>query len=312
MKTSTLIIVVILSLFAVYEILKQFGVFEFATQQQKVVDIITDTRKLNKQRKLETTKLQWYARTTELFRGILMNEASYENHRYYIERCNIVSEPLNRRYTPEELRGSYALPFFLSLFLIPVSLIQPILIVVPVVMFFRLQTYQTIFRAKIRDEDEIIDDYFLDLYLLLYSQLRQGSRARLQGTVEQYIATLESQSDNEVRETMLKLARYMLNLLSLYEDHVAIPKLRDTYRSATIINFCNVATQSLNGVDNFDNLLTFKMQLVQRKTEVMRKRQQKILAQGRTSILAIWIILFIFIGVGWYSKMPTDMFKAMF
>ena len=312
MKTSTLIIVVILTLFAVYEILRQFGVFEFATQQQKVVDIITDTRKLNKQRKLETTKLQWYARTTELFRGILMNEASYENHRYYIERCNIVSEPLNRRYTPEELRGSYALPFFLSLFLIPVSLIQPILIVVPVVMFFRLQTYQTIFRAKIRDEDEIIDDYFLDLYLLLYSQLRQGSRARLQGTVEQYIATLESQSDNEVRETMLKLARYMLNLLSLYEDHVAIPKLRDTYRSATIINFCNVATQSLNGVDNFDNLLTFKMQLVQRKTEVMRKRQQKILSQGRTSILAIWLILFIFIGVGWYSKMPTDMFKAMF
>ena len=58
MKTSTLIIVVILTLFAVYEILRQFGVFEFATQQQKVVDIITDTLKLNKQRKLETTKLQ--------------------------------------------------------------------------------------------------------------------------------------------------------------------------------------------------------------------------------------------------------------
>ena len=312
MKTSSIILIVILTLFVVYEILKQFGVFEFQTQQHIVVDVITDTRKLNKQRKFETTKLQWYARTTEIFRGILMSDVLYENHRYYIERCNIVSEPLNRKYTPEELRGSYALPLFLSLIFIPASLFQPLLLVIPIFCFIRFSSYQTAFKAKIRDEDDIIDDYFLDLYLLLYSQLRQGSRARLQGTVEQYISTLESQSDTEIKETMLKLARYMLNLLSLYEDHVAIPKLRDTYRSATIINFCNVATQSLNGIDNFDNLLTFKMQLVQRKTEVMRKRQEKILAQGRASLMAIWIILFIFIGVGWYSKMPTDMFKVMF
>ena len=224
MSTNTLIFVICLTLFVVYEILKQFGVFEFQTQQNKVVDVITDTRKLNKLRKYETTKLQWYAKTTDLFRGILMNEAQYENHRYYIERCDIVSEPLNRKYTPEELRGKYALPFFLSLFLLPATLFQPVLLFVPFVLFIRLNSYQTVFKAHIRDEDEIIDDYFLDLYLLLYSQLRQGSRARLQGTVEQYISTLETQNDTELKETMLKLSRYMLNLLSLYEDHVAIPK----------------------------------------------------------------------------------------
>ena len=107
---------------------------------------------------------------------------------------------------------------------------------------------------------------------------------------------------------MLKLSRYLLNLLALYEDHVAIPKLREAYHSATIINFCNVATQSLNGVENADNLLSFKMQLVDRKTELMRKRQQKILQAGERSIYAIWIILFIFVIVGWYSKLPTGMF----
>ena len=58
MSTNMLIFVVILTLFLVYEILKQFGVFEFQTQQNKVVDVITDTRKLNKQRKFETTKLK--------------------------------------------------------------------------------------------------------------------------------------------------------------------------------------------------------------------------------------------------------------
>ena len=42
------VIFFILTLFVVYEILKQFGVFEFQTQQNKVVDVITDTRKLFK------------------------------------------------------------------------------------------------------------------------------------------------------------------------------------------------------------------------------------------------------------------------
>ena len=137
--------------------------------------------------------------------------------------------------------------------------------------------------------------------------MRQGSRARLQGTVENYIDTLQDTNTIEVKNVMLKLARYLLNLLSLYEDHVAVPKLKEIYHSATIINFCNVATQSLNGVENFDNLLTFKMQLVERKTELMRERSQAIVRKGEMSIYAIYIILFIFIIIGWYSKLPTGM-----
>ena len=152
------------------------------------------------------------------------------------------------------------------------------------------------------------DDYFIDLYLLLYSKLRQGSRARLQGTVENYINTLDGQAKTDVSEVMLKLSRYLLNLLSLYEDHVAVPKLRDIYHSATIINFCNVASQALSGIDNFDNLLSFKMMLVERKTNVMRKRQQAILRNGERSIYAIWIILIIFVVVGWWSKLPKGFF----
>lgn len=172
----------------------------------------------------------------------------------------------------------------------------------------QLMSYQTVYKSKIADEDAIIDNYFIDLYLLLYSKLRQGSRARLQGTVENYINTLESSKATEESRIMLRFAKYFLNLLSLYEDHVAVPHLRDNYHSATIINFCNIATQSLNGVDNFDNLITFKMQLTERRAVLMRERQKKILAKGERSILAIWIILVIFIAVGWYSKLPTGMF----
>jgi hypothetical protein len=237
-----------------------------------------------------------------------MSDLTYQNHLYYIQRLELRTKTLDRLLTPEEVRGQRVLPFLLSILVIPLALFFPVLILIPVATLINLATYQTMYKAKISDEDTIIDNYFIDLYLLLYSKLRQGSRARLQGTVENYISTLETTKSTEESKVMLKFARYFLNLLSLYEDHVAVPHLRDNYHCATIINFCNIATQSLNGVDNFDNLITYKMQLTERRTNLMRERQKKILAKGERSILAIWIILFIFIGVGWYSKLPTGFF----
>lgn len=302
------IIVVIATIFAVYNILVHYGVFEFTARPSKTINEIEQKRKYNKKRKIEMRKLDLFSTSVNLFRGIFMSELTYQNHQYYIQRLELRSKPLDRLLTPEEVRGQRVLPFLLSLLVIPIGLFYPIVFLVPVATFLNLASYQTMYKAKISDEDEIIDNYFIDLYLLLYSKLRQGSRARLQGTVENYISTLESSKMTEEANVMLKFARYFLNLLSLYEDHVAVPHLRDNYHSATVINFCNIATQSLNGVDNFDNLITYKMQLTERRTKLMRERQRQILAKGERSILAIWIILFIFIIVGWYSKMPTGMF----
>ena len=302
------IIVIIATVFAVYNILVYYGVFEIASRPRKTIDEIEIKRKRNKKRKFERKKLEVFSSSVNLFRGIFMSELTYQQHQYYIQRLELRSEPLDRLLTPEEVRGQRVLPLLLSFLTIPLSVFYPIVLALPILAFINLASYQTIFKAKIADEDEIIDNYFIDLYLLLYSKLRQGSRARLQGTVENYIDTLEGSKDTEESKVMLKFARYFLNLLSLYEDHVAVPHLRDNYHSATVINFCNIATQSLNGVDNFDNLITYKMQLTERRTKLMRERQQKILAQGERSILLIWVILFIFIIVGWYSKMPQGMF----
>lgn len=301
-------VIVLATIFAVYSILKLFGVFDITQTAMKANTAVETARKDNKSRKREQQKLKMFSTITEMFRGLLMNDLTYENHKYYIDRLDIRSETLGRLYTPEELRGKHAMPFVFSLVTIPLCIFIPWVLLIPVACFLYLISYQTKYKLLIQDEDEIIDNYFIDLYLLLYSKLKQGSRARLQGTVENYIDTLEGQASTEVRDTMLKLSRYMLNLLALYEDHVAIPKLRDAYHSATIINFCNVATQSLNGIENSDNLLSFKMQLVERKTELMRKRQQKILRSGERSIYAIWVILIIFVVVGWVSKLPTGMF----
>ena len=301
-------IIILATIFAVYSILRLFGVFDISSSITRSQNKITETKKSDKSRRKATNRLKLYSTITEMFKGVLLNDIKKENHRYYIDRLDIVSEPLGRKLTPEELRGKHALPFFLSLLIIPLGIWKPILWGIPILAFLYLISYETAYKLKIQSEDDIIDDYFIDLYLLLYSKLKQGSRARLQGTVENYIDTLEHQAETDIRDAMLKLARYFLNLLALYEDHVAVPKLKEAYHSATIINFCNVATQSLNGIDNADNLLSFKMQLVDRKAEVMRKRQQKILKSGERSIYLIWIILFIFVVVGWYSKLPTGMF----
>ncbi len=304
---GTLVIIVATTL-ACYGILRQFGVFEISTRPAKVKGKIEDQRKVNRKRKIEQNRLKMYSTVVDMFRGILMNDIVLENHKYYIERLNIRSEALNRRYTPDELRGKHAFWLVVTIIPIPLAVFQPLLLLCPLVGIAYFSLYEMQYKLKIQDEDAIIDDYFIDLYLLLYSKLKQGSRARLQSTVENYMHTLETQASTEQRDTMLNLARYLLNLLSLYEDHVAIPMLRNAYHSATIINFCNVAAQSLNGISNDDNLLSFKMQLVERKTNLMRKRSQEILRKGERSIYLIWIILVIFVVVGWWSKLPTGFF----
>lgn len=309
MKT---IIIVIATIFAVYNILKLYGVFEFSVRPRKTINEIEEKRKYNKKRRFETKKLGLYSTSVNLFRGIFMSDLTYEKHKYYIQRLELRSEPLDRLLTPEEVRGQRVFPFLLSLLFIPLGIFFPVVFLIPLAFLVNILTYQTVYKMKIADEDDIIDNQFINLYLLMYSKLKQGSRARLQGTVENYINTLEGSKMTEESRVMLKFSRYFLNLLALYEDHVAVPHLRDVYHSATIINFCNVATQSLNGIENFDNLLTFKMQLTERQTNMMRKRQQEILRKGERSIYAIWVILIIFIVVGWISKLPTGMFSSMF
>lgn len=302
------VLIFLLTVFAVWQILLHFGVFEFSKGQKAVISDIKDERKLNKKRRFEKRKLSFYFSITETFRGLLMSDFTYQKNQYYIERLDIRSEVLDRQLKPEELRGKFAFYLIVGLICIPIGVFLPIALVLTLLGVFSYLFYGFYYSQKIEDEDEIIDNYFLDLYLLMYSKLRLGSRARLQTVVESYIDTLETAQNIQMKNTMMKLAEFLLNNLTLYEDHVAVTKLRDRYNSAIIINFCNVASQALQGIDNADNLLTFKMSLVRRKTAMMEDRADKMCKQGEKSIYFIYIILFIFIGVGWYSKLPTGFF----
>ena len=107
-------LMILATTFAVYEILRYFGVFEILTTQRKAASEITDNRNKNKKRKQERFLLSTYAEVTQMFKGILLNETQREKHEYWIQRLEIRSELLDRLYTPEELRGKYAAPLSTS------------------------------------------------------------------------------------------------------------------------------------------------------------------------------------------------------
>jgi len=298
----------VLTIFVCFRILGLFGVFEKSVGIGKVADVVKEHQKSSKKRESERVKLAMFAYFPKALSGMLMTDLAREKHKYVIERLEIKSEVLNRLLTPEELRGKYFSFAVIGLLAVPFAFFHPAVLIITAFTFVIFGGYMFIYKKKIEDEDEIIDVYFIDIYLLMYSKLRAGSKARIQTVIESYIDTLQVASNLEMKEVMLKFSKFFLNNLAMYEDHKAVPILRERYKSSTIINFCNVAVQALQGIDNADTLLTFKQDLIRRKTDVMRKKAQILLKKGEMAIYLIYIILFIFIGVGWYSKIPTGYF----
>lgn len=297
------VILGVCTLFIAYMILKYFGVMEvFGVNIDRSSEVIKKEKSDNKKREREKTRLEIYTQVTNMFRGILLPPAKEADYKYYLGRLKYKSDVLNRSITPEEFVGKKFLLLCLGVVILPLGIFfKPAYILgVFLILYFFLKP--VFMQRKIRDEDEIIDLYFIDLYLLLYSKLRQGSKARLSSVVESYVDTLHTSNNAEMKRVMLGLAEFLLNNLSMYPDHEAVPLLRERYKSATIVNFCNVASQALQGIDNADTLLTFKMALVEKKAQAMRKAAQKLRIKGERSIYLIYVLLFIFIGMSWASK----------
>ena len=300
--------IIVLTAYAVFNILRYFGVFETNIGIPKLNNEVKLEKEASTKRSRERQKLRVYSKLCDYFRTLVLPQSVYDNHKYFIDRLEIRSEILDRTLTPEEVRGKYLLFLIIGILCIPIGVFIPVLWIVTVASVIVFFSYPKVYIQKIHDEDEIIDVYFLDLYLLMYSRLRMGSKARLQSVVESYIDTLNVSANLEMKEVMLKFSRFLLNNLSMYEDHTAIQHLRDRYKSATIINFCNVGSQALQGIDNSDTLLTFKMDLVRKKTDLMKKNAEILYQKGNRAIYLIYVILFIFIGAGWMSKLPTGFF----
>jgi hypothetical protein len=93
------------------------------------------------------------------------------------------------------------------------------------------------------------------------------------------------------------------NNIEIYgDDSIAVHKMRETYKSAMLVNFFNLAIQSLRGVDNKDKLLAFRMELSQKKLDAMTVKANKMVEKGQKAVMLIFLILAQFIVLSWIAK----------
>lgn len=308
MSGGAVILIVILTVFCVVRILQYFGVFE---RTKGIDDLSKDIKKRQKAQadmNFERKMLGMFESVCKAFGQVALSDEKKISYRFYIDRLDLRSEVLDRPYTPEELRGKDLCIMLIGLAIVPFALIKPIVLVGTALCVAKYLMGESLYKSQIEDEDKIIDDHFIDLYLMLHPKLKKGSKARLAPTVDTYVKTLDVMEDAEVSKVMRKFAMFFLNNLSLYEDHVAVPKLKERYRSATIVNFCNVATQSLQGVDNEDILLSTRMELIRKKKIRVTKVAERRAALAQKSIMLIYLNLGIFIVLSWVSKLPNFFF----
>lgn len=229
---------------------------------------------------------------------------------YKISRIGKKDKLLNRNYSATEVIGTFKLLSVVSLFLATfffVLTFNPLALIF-LVGIFGLRFYHTLASARIESEDEELEEDFPDLYLILYSRLIQGVRARLAPALKDYLVALDAMSGREDKEAIRKFVIDLRGYIDLYgSDDVAISKVREKYRSVMIINFANLAVQAMRGVQNEDKLFSFKMELNQKRLISMDKRADKMMWRGSFAVKAMYLILGQFVFLTFWAKLSLSL-----
>lgn len=237
--------------------------------------------------------------------GFRPSEEKLIRYKYNIIRSRQHFKLLGRAIKPMELLGLFKAVQFISLFLtvLLLSLTKSPLAFIFSIGIFIEQIYLFFIEGNIIAEDKEIEEDFPDLYLLLYSRLLKGAHVRLAPTLDEYLKSLDIVHGEESHKAIRYFVQDLRNNIEIYgDDSMALHKMRDYYKSAMLVNFFNLAIQSLRGVDNSDKLLGFKMELTQKRLEAMTERAKKLVLKGQRAIWAIFIILAQFVVLSWVAK----------
>ena len=234
--------------------------------------------------------------------------------KYLLERNDVKIKALDRQIKPEEVVGIFR---FIQLLIVAVtilivSLTRNFTMFVLLLGVFVPKAYTLLLKGIIASEDEQLENDFPDLYLLLYSRLKKGSHTQIEPTMKDYIRSLNDMYGIGVGHTAIRrfCSRFSANV-EIYGDEVmAVKKVREYYRSPTIVNFCNLAIQALTGVDNREKLLTFKQELAEERRVKMDIKADKLVKKGTRTVNIIYVILFEFIVLSWVSKIDLSLFNS--
>ena len=276
------------------------------------------TRKGTSKTKIEVKKDKEIAKKRNISLWIL-NKADYicnnfgfqpslskiEKYKFNINRGRLVAPYTDRNFSPTELLGIFKFIKFISCFFaifLTVLTGSRVFLILFVGLFVNA-IFEYVMEFKIMDEDKEIEKDFPDLYMLLYSRLVRGTQTRLAPTLDDYIKSIDAVYGEESHKAMRNFVMDLRKNIEIYgDDSMAVHKMRDTYRSAMLVNFFNLAIQSLRGVDNKDKLLAFKMELSQKKLDAMTEAANALVAKGQKAVMLIFIILAQFVVLSWFDK----------
>lgn len=241
--------------------------------------------------------------------GLDASKATIHEFDYKLSRVGKPLKYLDRPITGIELYGLMKMGMFVGAFIACIGFtltLNPFFLIF-LGVFFTPAIFRLYADTLITTEDLQIEAEFPDLYLLLYSRLLNGAHTRLAPTLDDYIASLNTMYGDESKMAMKNFVTTFRNNIEVYgDDCIAIKKLRDKYKSSMVVNFCNLAVQALNDVDNSDKLLAFKIELSQKRMEQMTAEAKKRVEKGQRMIWLIFIILAQFVVLSWWAKLGTS------
>lgn len=237
--------------------------------------------------------------------GFKPTEDKLVRYKYNIMRSRQNFKLLGRAIKPMELIGLFKVVKFIGLFCTILSLTltkNPFSFIFTIGVFIE-PIYLFFIEGNIVAEDKEIEEDFPDLFLLLYSRLLKGAQVRLAPTLDEYLKSIDVVHGEESHKAIRYFVQDLRNNIEIYgDDSMALHKMREYYKSAMLVNFFNLAIQSLRGVNNSDKLLGFKMELTQKRLEAMTEKAKKLVLKGQRAIWAIMIILFQFVILSWAAK----------
>lgn len=268
-------------------------------------DVRLERQKLAKKKR--TLKILGFLVKFDDLIGFGVNTIREEDYKYKIDRLRWTIKSIERVPRPKELSGLFKLlqvgGTFLGivLFLLTGSPLAG----TPALLLFTPAFFHAVAINTIIGEDMQLERDFPDLYIVLYNRLVQGSNARISPVLKEFLISLDATRNNDKsKQAIRNFVMDLSNNIEIFgDDTIAIRELRGKYRSVVIINFINLAVQSLNGVNNNDKLLTFKTELTQKKVEYMKQRADKMVKRGSYAIWAIYLILAQFVVLSWLAKL---------
>lgn len=266
-----------------------------------------DVSKEKKLQKKKEQSIRFNRQMTKISKNFGRGLSPYESERYqrYIIRLKLKNKLLQRNMKPEELHGLLRCIQLvgLSLMLLVFALTLSPFALVFGIFIFSTKLFKFYAEMKISEEDADLQRDFPEFFLVLYNRLIQGPQARLEPTLNGYLVTLDAMPGTE----NVAIRRFITDIKGFIDLHgndlYAIREIRKQYTSDMIVNFCNLAVQALNGVDNKDKLFAFKMELNARRLEAMTKRADQLVARGSRRVNLIYLILAQFVILSWVAKL---------